>query len=108
MNKFLLGQHSLEGGFGLNADLISDLVVGADVFDDGGFAGTPLLSQRLDGCLDHAFVGRVAGDLLGCGGLLGFRSSDLFGGSDGGVSHCYERIYLRNLTCMLNKRSEMS
>merc|ERR1719251_466854 len=57
------------------------LVVGADVLQDGLAGGTLLVSESLDGSLDHAGVGGVGGGGLGLGSsLLGSRSS-------GGGSH---------------------
>merc|ERR1712038_1945828 len=51
------------------------LVVGTDVLEDGLAGGALLVSEGLDGGLDHGGVWRVGSRGLGLGGLLGFGSS---------------------------------
>merc|ERR1712045_1037663 len=52
------------------------LVVGTDVLQDGLTGGALLVSEGLDGSLDHGGVGGVGSGGLGLGGdLLGFGSS---------------------------------
>merc|ERR1712184_227326 len=51
------------------------LVVGTDVLEDGLAGGALLVSEGLDGGLDHGGVRRVGSRGLGLGGLLGFGSS---------------------------------
>merc|ERR550525_1330233 len=51
------------------------LVVGTDVLEDGLAGGALLVSEGLDGGLDHGGVWRVGSRGLGLGGLFGFGSS---------------------------------
>merc|ERR1712088_419651 len=78
------GDQLLEGEPDTSGSLGSiNLVVGTDVLQDGLAGGALLVSQGLDGGLDHGGVGRV-----GSGGL-GLGSSLLdFGGSSGGHVDC--------------------
>merc|ERR1712110_720203 len=48
-----------------------NLVVGHHVLEDGLAGASLLVTERLDGGLDHGGVGRVGGGHLGLGGFLG-------------------------------------
>merc|ERR1739848_866677 len=68
---WLLGEPDTSTGLGS-----VNLVVGTDVLQDGLTGGALLVSEGLDGGLDHGGVGRVGSSNLGLGGhLLGFGSS---------------------------------
>merc|ERR1712018_998437 len=73
------GDQLLQGEPDTSASLGSiNLVVGTDVLQDGLTGGALLVSESLDGGLDHGGVGWVGSGGLGLGSLLGF------GGSSGG------------------------
>merc|ERR1712018_528212 len=73
------GDQLLQGEPDTSASLGSiNLVVGTDVLQDGLTGRALLVSESLDGGLDHGGVGRVGSGGLGLGSLLGF------GGSSGG------------------------
>merc|ERR1712038_1758106 len=79
------GDQLLQGEPDTSASLGSiNLVVGTDVLQDGLTGGALLVSESLDGGLDHGGVGWVGSGGLGLGSLLGFGSS---GGGHGGC--CY-------------------
>merc|ERR1712038_987655 len=88
-DESLGGNHLLQGQPDSGGSLGSiNLVVGADVLQDGLAGGALLVSQSLDGSLDHGGVGRVGGGSLGLGGLLGLGGGGGSGGHGGGVLGC--------------------
>merc|ERR1712045_702380 len=88
-DELLRGEPDTSGSLGS-----VNLVVGTDVLQDGLAGGALLVSESLDGGLDHGGVGGVGSGGLGLGGLLGFGCS---GGSHGDVVCCV--VDLGNLPC---------
>merc|ERR1712026_531925 len=76
-HELLQGEPDTSGSLGS-----VNLVVGTDVLQDGLAGGALLVSESLDGGLDHGGVGGVGSGGLGLGDLLGFGCS---GGSHGDV-----------------------